>query len=208
MFTNEITHELIADAYSYRGYRELISGLLEQHKTTGPVQTDDMLQYALLNQARMNRIDKTFTPDETIVDRMAAVERSIIFLTITEGWCGDAAQIVPVIEKLAQLNPLFSHKLILRDENLPVMDQFLTNGKSRSIPIIVLLDANSLEALAHWGPRPAGAQQLIDALKARNADFDEVKEKLHGWYAKDKGSQVANEFLATLEKATKKAVQV
>lgn len=194
--------KLIASNYegamSYTQYRKLIDDLHEQGKVTGPNQDPNLLEYSKLNVHRMDRWDKhTHLADETIA-KLKAVDKPIDVLVITEGWCGDAAQIVPVVQKMLDENPNFRSHYILRDDNLEIMDMFLTNGKSRSIPIFVLFENGKV--LGKYGPRPKPSQELIDQLKAEGADFEVVKEKLHLWYARDKHRAIESEFVAVLER--------
>jgi Thioredoxin len=198
MQIKEITAEIINNAYTYVNYRSLIDQLMTEHKTTGPNQEDWIIDYAKLNIARMRKWEKKVDIMSVVKAEIEKTTRAQIWLTITEGWCGDAAQIVPVIEKLAKLNPNIEHKIVLRDENLPIMDHFLTNG-GRAIPITVILDKNSLEVITHWGPRPSGAQDIMNQLKSNpNLKKEDLMEALHTWYAKDKAEQVQAEFTAAL----------
>jgi uncharacterized protein (DUF2126 family) len=95
------------------------------------------------------------------------------------------------------LNSSIQTKYILRDENLEIMDMFLT-GTGRSIPIFILIDEKG-KVLGHYGPRPRKAQELISQLKADYADMDVIKEKLHLWYARDKHQELEMEFIQLLE---------
>ena len=98
-----------------------------------------------------------------------------------------------MLNKLTAENKNIDLKLILRDENLEVMDQFLTNG-TRSIPILIVLDSETLEVLNSWGPRPTEVQKMVmDAKSEAQSNqeeskeiWDEVKKNSQLWYAKDK----------------------
>lgn len=194
-------------AYTYADYRQIIDDLMAQGKTTGDKHDPDMLEYTRMNTVRMNRLDKSSKLEEEVVSRLGDLQRPMHWLTITEGWCGDAALIVPVIEQMAEACPQATHKLILRDEHLDIMDAFLTDG-GRAIPIVIILDAHTHEVLGHWGPRPAGAQRVMVAAKermaqaaqddAREAIFHEVKVDLQKWYAADKSHAIQSEFLDIL----------
>lgn len=190
-------NELVVDkAVPYSTYRKTVNELVEAGKTTGPNQEEWLVDYTRLNVQRMNRWDKTWLVPEKFETTLLAIETPMIWLTITEGWCGDAAQIVPIIDKLAQVNPLIQHRLLLRDENPDFMDQFLTNG-TRSIPKIVLLKEQDLSVLGHWGPRPRAAQELLESLKKDGQlPKEELYNQLHAWYAKNKGIDVATEFMS------------
>jgi hypothetical protein len=184
-------------AMSYKEYREKIDRLHEEGKVTGPNQTEDLLTYSKLNVHRMDRWDKHTHLSDHTKEVVGKIDKSVTFLVLTEGWCGDAAQIVPVIQQIANLNSSIQTKYIIRDENLEIMDMFLT-GTGRSIPIFILIDEKG-KVLGHYGPRPRKAQELISQLKADYADMDVIKEKLHLWYARDKHQELEMEFIQLLE---------
>ncbi|SFQ28689.1 thioredoxin family protein [Hymenobacter arizonensis] len=186
-------------AYSYAGYRQLIDELMMQSRTTGTTQTEQLVQYARLNIKRMQRVDKTI---QLLPELQAALEqlpRRYEWLVITEGWCGDAAQLVPVFEAIAQASQgkLTTH-YALRDENLDLMDRYLTNG-GRSIPKLIVLHADTLTEAATWGPRPRPAQELFERLKREQVPYEEFVTQLHGWYAKDRTLSTQRELLALLQ---------
>ena len=180
----------------YAAYRKLINTLHDEGKVTGPSQSPELLEYSKLNVHRMDRWDKHASFSDNTVQAIEGLDRSLDILVITEGWCGDAAQIVPVVEKLSKISSNIKTHYILRDENLEIMDMFLTNGKSRSIPIFVVIENG--QVVGKFGPRPVPAQEVIDQLKAENAGMDVVKEKLHLWYARDKHKAIEEEFVAVL----------
>lgn len=190
-------------AMTFAEYTNLIDDLLAQQKTTGPVQSADMFNYAKLNRQRMQRLDKTIKLDEPVQAAISALDVNWIWLVITEGWCGDAAQNVPVIEKLAAANDGIKTLYVLRDENLDLMDQFLTVG-SRSIPVLIAIDGETDRVLGTWGSRPAAAQQYFAALKADGMDKDQIVEKMQRWYNEDRSHSMQAEFVGLTEAWLKK----
>ncbi len=200
MIIEEINQTILENAYSYLDYRQLIDALMAEHKTTGPNQEAWIVDYARLNIARMKKWEKTVSILATAKSELEKINSPQFWLTITEGWCGDAAQIVPVIEQLAKTQPLITHKMILRDEHTAIIDQFLTHG-GRAIPITLIIDPSTKNVLAHWGPRPSGAQNIMNELKTNpNLKKEDLMEALHAWYAKDKTVQIQEEFMATVAK--------
>ena len=120
------------------------------------------------------------------------------FLVITEGWCGDAAQIVPVIQKIVLSAPnKFNLKLVLRDQNLELIDAHLTNG-GRAIPVLLILDEQGNLIMPKWGPRPQILQDLMMSWKQESTDMEVLAEKLHSWYAKDKTQAIQLELTEVL----------
>ncbi len=171
---------------TYTQFRALVDDLLAVGQTTGPDHSEEMLHYTKMNVQRMKRVEKTTTLNENLVNTIKGIEQRYNFLVITEGWCGDAAQIVPVIEKIVANAPdKFTLRLVLRDKNIPLIDAHLTNG-GRAIPVLLILDKHKELVLPKWGPRPAILQTLLAEWKQMYADSAKVAELLHGWYAKDK----------------------
>jgi hypothetical protein len=183
---NIIDKKHLENTLSYEDYRDHIDELLAQGKVTGPQQSESLAEYTKLNVARMKRIDKTIEVLPEVEHVIKSIEKPQTWIVITEGWCGDAAQIVPVFNALAKLNDKINLQLVLRDDNLELMDQYLTDGKSRSIPKLIVAEADTLQEIFNWGARPKVLQDKVDEMKANNVSFDEIKEMLHGWYAKDK----------------------
>jgi Thioredoxin len=192
--------ERLATAYSYAAYRRLIDELLAQGRTTGPNQSDSLLQYAKLNEQRMSRLDKTVQLLPEVTAELARLQGRYEWVVLTEGWCGDAAQLVPVIDAIARASggKLRTHYL-LRDENPDLMDRYLTGGVSRSIPKLLVLHADTLTEAAQWGPRPVPAQELLLTLKAQGASHEEYAERVHAWYAKDRTQTTQRELTALLQ---------
>ncbi|WP_153796344.1 thioredoxin family protein [Foetidibacter luteolus] len=202
---NKAVIKIIDTAYAdkgldYSAYRQLIDDLLELGKSTSPVQSPALTEYTKLNVARMNRLDKTTTLLPEFQETIAKIDNKQIWLVLTEGWCGDAAQTVPVFAKIAAQNSNIELKFLLREENPELMDLYLYKGMSKSIPKLIVLNGEG-EELFNWGPRPQKVQQLFDVLKMQQAPYDIIKEKIHGWYAKDKTISVQQELLALMTEA-------
>lgn len=193
-----ITSELIKKAYDYNSYRQLIDDLLAEGKTTGLNQSESYISYALMSQKRMKKWEKIGVLNPELKERVKDIDKPMTWLVITEGWCGDAGQLLPFVARLAEENPQITLKLVLRDENPDLMNRFLTNS-ARSIPIIIGLSQN-LDVLGHWGPRPAPIQkEFLENKISGERSASEFSEYMHLWYAKDKGVTFQNEFLAILE---------
>ncbi|MBE9598884.1 thioredoxin family protein [Pedobacter sp. MC2016-24] len=179
---------------SYSNYRTLIDNLLAEHKTTGPDNSDAMLHYTKMNVARMNRVDKTAVLNAALLEVLSRVKNKYRLLVISEGWCGDAAQIVPLFDRIVGAFPNhFDLRFVLRDQNLPLIDAHLTNG-GRAIPVLLVLSAAG-EVIAKWGPRPQVLQSLLADWKKEETDMMALAEKLHSWYAKDKTEATQKELV-------------
>jgi len=197
-----ITRELIEEAFTYRQYRELIDKLLERGRTTGDKDSEEIIHYTRMNVQRMKRQDKQISLNESLKEKLENLGSNWIWLVITEGWCGDAAQNIPAINKMAEAAPNIELKFILRDEHPEIMDQYLTDG-SRSIPKLVCLDAESLEEIGTWGPRPAVIQEKAMQWKDDpEISKEEWAEKLHKWYADNKTEEQQKEFEQLIEEWT------
>lgn len=185
----------MAQAMTYEQYRQLAGDLYAAGKTTGHQQSPALLEYTRMNLVRMARLDKTTRLSEDTLAALAALPQPQTWLVITESWCGDAAQVIPVLAKMAAAQPAIALRFVLRDDHPDLMDAFLTNG-SRSIPKLIVLDSDTHAVLNTWGPRPQPVQQMVlDSLPvlaaisdpvARAAQSAEVKTAVQSWYAQDK----------------------
>ena len=161
--------------------------------------SEEILNYTKMNISRMNRGAKTCKITSELSEVIQSISQKQIWLVITEGWCGDAAQIVPVFVKMAELNPNIELKFVLRDENPDLMDAYLYK-ETRSIPKLIMLKADSLEELDNWGPRPTYAQQMTEDYKKNpTGTYMEYAQQLHKWYAKDKYQSVQQELLELIK---------
>ena len=202
-----IIENSLSQSHSYVDYRNYISDILKEGKSTGKEQSEALTHYSELNEARMNRLEKTVKISTEIIQKLNQLNGDYIWLVISEGWCGDAAQILPVIYKMAELSEKIDLKIVFRDENEDLMNLFLTNG-TKSIPKLIILDKNTLEVLSDFGPRPIGAKQLILDYKAKHGIVDETaKTNLQLWYLHDKGLSIQKEIMDLMLKIDLAAAQ-
>ncbi|WP_339887426.1 thioredoxin family protein [uncultured Flavobacterium sp.] len=188
----------LAKSYTYNAYREIVSKLITEGKSTGNTQTDDLLHYSELNETRMNRLEKTIKITDDVQTQINQLETKVTWLVIAEGWCGDAAQILPIIYKMAESSKNIDLKIVLRDENDDLMNDFLTNG-GMAIPKLIILDEEN-NVIGDFGPRPEPARKLIADYKAANGVVDEpIKVELQKWYLHDKGVSTQNEIMQLMK---------
>jgi len=187
--------ESLIKSHSYVKYRAFVTKLLKEGKSSGNQQSEELTHYSELNEARMNRLDKKIVIAEENIQKLLTLKKKYTWLVLSEGWCGDAAQILPVLNKMAVITPNIDLKIVFRDENEALMNMFLTNG-GKSIPKLIVLDAESKNVLGNWGPRPKGASDLIKSYKQQYGVIDETaKTELQLWYLHDKGISTQNELV-------------
>jgi hypothetical protein len=194
----------LEQAMHYNEYRQLIEELRADGKTTGSNHSEAMLNYTDLNRTRMNRLDKTTMLTPESLEALEQLETPMTMLVLTEAWCGDAAQVIPVLQKMTEVCSNLSLGLILRDEHPEIMDAFLTNG-GRSIPKIIFITDEDRTVLNTWGPRPAAVQQMVMTNKAAMQEVSDTEVKkglqqqtaiaVQKWYAKDKTRSIQAEIL-------------
>ena len=186
---------------SYNDYLNLIDLKIEENSSTGHEQNDMLTDFTKLNRTRMKRLDKTQRILPELENLTKQISKKQIWIVLTESWCGDAAQNVPVMQKLAEINPMIDLRLVLRDDNEELMQQYLTNG-GKSIPKLIAVSADLDKELFTWGPRPATAQVEVKRLLDENGGFnDKVKEGVQIWYNNDKGISMQNELIDLLKNA-------
>jgi len=208
-----IHQRFLLESITYPEYLKMVRQLLLQHKTTGPDQSEAMIHYTDMSVRRMDRLNRRVTLLPELEEAASAWQATpTVWLTITEGWCGDAAHALPVIHRLTEHYSHIRLRCILRDDHPELIDQFLTNG-SRSIPKVLITDPDSGEVYYVWGPRPEPAQNLVmEGLAMMNAIEDETARKsfyqqlqkdLQKWYARDKTRTTQLEIADGLASAKK-----
>lgn len=179
--------------FTYKEYRAMLDDAIVNGKTTGSDQSEAMLAYTKMNIVRMNRWDKTAKLTEEVSNVVNDIPKQK-WIVLTEGWCGDAAQNLPIIFKMSEQNEQIDLHIILRDNNLDIMDAYLTNG-GRSIPKLIAVD-DKKKVLFTWGPRPQNMQQAVKKMKEEGGDYAKV---IHKMYALDKAVSIQNEFVNLLK---------
>ena len=136
--------------------------------------------------------------EDDYVRRVASLPGSWHLLVLSEDWCGDAVNTVPIVARLAERCANVDLRVLARDANLDIMDAHLT-GRSRSIPVIIVLD-EAFEERAWWGPRPTVLQRWVSGqgrLLEKTARYREART----WYARDRGRTTLEEVVSMLERA-------
>jgi hypothetical protein len=156
--------------------------------------------YIPLNLQRSQRIAKTVQLTDTIKAEIKSLHHKISWLVISEHWCGDSAQSLPVMNAIAEAsNGLIDLRIVYRDENPELIDAHLTNG-GRAIPKLIQMDRN-YSMTGTWGPRPNEAQRLVKELKSNPETAASYNEKLHKWYADDKTAAIQRDIAKLLKMA-------
>jgi hypothetical protein len=190
------THYLAA-SMDWQSYIQLWQTLLAQGKTTGSNHSEAMVDYTRLNLQRSKRWMKSYTPSTTLIDACRA-SKAMIWLVLTEPWCGDAAHNIPPMVKMAEQNEGINLRFLLRDEHPDLMDHFLTDG-GRGVPKLLALEPENLQILGTWGPRPKSFQAMVLAQKANpSMPVLDFYEQLHTRYNKDRQQELEQEFLDNL----------
>lgn len=188
----------IKKSQSYSSYRDFVKKLVENNSTSGKDKSEAMVNYTLLNDRRMKRWDKTLKIPQEIHDRIVKFNDKITWLVLAESWCGDAAHLLPVMNKIAELNKNIDFRVVLRDENEDLMNLFLTNG-NKSIPKLIMIDKASGDVLNTFGPRSNSATKMVNDYKTEHGKLTpEFKEDLQRWYNKDKGQSTLKDLTAML----------
>ena len=204
---NILPQRYVDQSMTYAQYLQRMLTVVEEGSANTLGYNPGMLQFTQLNNSRMRRLDKKANLTEATLMRLQSIDRQVLLLTLTEGWCGDAAQILPVLENMATANSVLSTGYLLRDEHPDLMDGFLTNG-ARAIPVTVFVELPTRKILGHWGPRPRQLQEMVmDAKRSREAIQDPSEKAavyanfqitMQKWYNADKGQSTQRELLDAL----------
>lgn len=193
-----IIENSLQTARSYDEYKALMLDLMKEGKSTGPIQSEARYNFTKINNQRMKRLDKQTRLSEEAVSLAEKIDRDFTWLVLTESWCGDAAQTLPVINKFSEVSKKIDLKVVLRDENDELMNEFLTDG-NKSIPKLIVIENDSRKVVSSWGPRTEKATKMIQDYKKTHGKVDDkIKKDLQVWYNKDKGKHIEKEMISLL----------
>jgi len=186
--------------FNYNQFMAWLADLVHSGKTSGSNQSIALIEFTALNLKRMERLNKTILLEPALINAVKKIQSPQTWTLLTEAWCGDSAQTLPLIAKLenaAEGN--INLQIVLRDEQPELMDGNLTD-MSRSIPILISHDASG-KKLFKWGPRPSPAQQLLVSWKSSpgGKTWNDFEKELHTWYARDKTRTMQQEFLQLIQ---------
>ena len=197
--TNALVKNSLSKAVSYKKYRAQVAKHVENGTTSGPYQSEALSHYTLLNNSRMKRLDKTTKIADLISEEFKKFKGNLTWLVLTESWCGDAAHSMPVMNKLAELAVNIDFKVLHRDENESLMNEFLTNG-SMAIPKLIVFDNEKQEVINAWGPSPSTVVEMTKEFKKNNGTLSqEFKKEIQVWYNKNKGKSIAGDLLKIID---------
>jgi Thioredoxin len=194
-----MVHQFIKDGrprkgLSYPEYRDIMKERAESNNSNQKFGSNNVsADPERLNFRRTLRIEKNYVIDPKLEGLVKQIDSYQLWMVLTEPWCGDSAQNLPYIAMISEINPKIELKILLRDQNNDIIDLYLTNGISRSIPKLIAFDGDGNE-IFQWGPRPAEAEALVKKLKSEGKKKEEYLEALHLWYAGNRGKNLESEF--------------
>ena len=148
----------------------------------------------------MKRWDKTVKIPINAERLISEFSGKLTWLVITESWCGDAAHVIPVLNKIASLNDNINLQMVFRDDNPELMEMFLTNG-NQSIPKVIMMDSDSGAVLTTYGPRPSEATSYVNRFKSTYGKLTNAfKQDLQHWYNSNKGQNIVEDIVQILGK--------
>jgi len=182
------------NAMNYEAYKTLVHDLVQYKKTTGNDTSEGKIALTKLNASRLKRLDKTISIPEAATEHFRNLASQQTWLLIAESWCADAVQTIPVLHKITSISPKLNLKIVLRDENEELMNDFLTNG-AKSIPKLIILD-DSYKVIDTWGPRSKNATELVVNYKKEHGVIDDTfKRNLQVWYNQDLGKSIVDDLV-------------
>lgn len=169
-----------------------------RNRFLGAATFDEYVAAATKNADLWRSIYRLARVPAELAARVAALPGQWNLLVLSEDWCGDAVNTVPVIARLVAEAPNVRLRVLGRDANPDIMDAHLTNG-SRSIPAVIVLD-EEYEERGWWGPRPGELQEWVLG-EGKQLPPGERYPRIRQWYARDRGRTTLEEIVALMERA-------
>jgi hypothetical protein len=142
--------------------------------------------------------ERAAVPPE-VAARARAIPGRWHLLALSADWCIDATSPIPALARLADAVPALDLRVLDRDQHLALMDEHLTGGTARSIPVVILLD-DELGERAWWGPRPGPLQAWFKG-EGQALEKGERYRQSRQWFARDRGRTTLEEVVGMIERA-------
>lgn len=171
---------------------------MNRERWEGAALFEGYLDTVVKNRELWHAVHERVRLPEDLVELARAMPGEWNILALSEDWCGDAVNTLPVVARLAR-EVGWDFRVLGRDDNLDIMDAHLTNGRSRSIPVVIVYDED-FDEVGWWGPRPGEIQAWVmdEGLAMSSPDRYKV---IRRWYAKDRGRTTVSEVLDIIRAA-------
>lgn len=186
---------------NYLDFFNWTAELSANHQTSGDDQTEEHKEFTQLNYKRMEKWNKIFHVSDEMKNTLSSLKTKQHWVVITETWCGDSAQNLPILAKIAEASGgNIQLKILMRDKNPEWMNRYLTNG-AKSVPKLIAFDEHENELFV-WGPRPEAGMVITRHWQANKDSItkEQFHLDLHTFYAHNKGLAVQSEIVDLLKK--------
>ncbi|TDM00331.1 MAG: thioredoxin family protein [Flavobacteriaceae bacterium] len=184
-------HKIFSESLSFDAYQKAVEVMTGEKLNSGNPDEVSLFSHVSLNDTRIQRLLKTLSFEDFKEDILSV--NPISLLVISEGWCGDASQILPVLVKMQEMNPNIRLGFVFRDQNPLLIEKYNYKGTA-SIPIVIGI--RDKEEVFTWGPRPEPGLKLLQKYKEEESyTKEEFSIDLQKWYNKDKGQTILQELL-------------
>ena len=192
---SSITPSILQQTIDWQHYYALCKQYVEGYDKPLIYQDEKMLRYTASNIKRMDAILQYITIESKLYNLLQSVSTRWTWLVLAEPWCGDVAQILPVLYTIASCTDSIDFKILQSDSHPQILDQYMTE-QSRSIPILLCLATDTLQEIGRWGPRPAALQVLVAHYKDdTTVSYRDKVRRVHSWYESDKTQVIQAEFI-------------
>lgn len=186
---------------TYAEYERLFQEMANMGKESQYFVTSANLPYIRSNWEISQRVKSSVVLFHSLNQLLLNLYYSYTWLVITEPWCMESAQNLPVIAAMAKVNPEKIRLLVvLKDQHPELMNKYLTNG-NKAIPKVILINETRNVEEYTWGPRPAPAQDLFLQWKRDNDTKSKrpFSVELNNWYKCDSSMTIQREFKSFLQ---------
>lgn len=106
------------------------------------------------NRERLEANERGLKLTAADLEAFKRLPRPLNVLVLAEDWCGDVIANLPILGRIAAESGTLNLRVFPRDQHPDVMDQYLLDGKYKSIPVFVFFDDDFRE-IGRFVERPA-----------------------------------------------------
>jgi hypothetical protein len=202
-----INQKVLNASISYEAYEAQMEAIVAKSHHISIHLIEDSTHAVRMNLIKMERLDKAARITASTRFFIVGYKKELIWLVLSHPESEDAAQVLPILNKIATLSSVIKFKIAPPEINEKEPD--LAKISDASYPKLLIIDPDDLRILATWGPYSAELMAVLalrdEALKAYDSPQEKAQAahswatKIQRWYAKDKTYSIQKELLEILK---------
>lgn len=189
----KIVSDCLQNCFNYLEYEEILNQIRSDSPSLNNL-SEEQSDYVSLEKNE-NQFDETISITKDTIGKINRFKNKYTWLVITEKWCIDTRQLIPICNKMAAFSENIELKIAFLEKDTIWIHN--TVDEIQIFPTLIILNKNdNSKMLAEWGPRPKGATDLLKSRMKKSGKIPtSAFEEMKMWYFQNKGVSTQFELM-------------